>query len=169
MSSLKQIPQDWTEARVKDLTRLFNDGVSFSHIASQLALTRMSVIGKCNRLGLRRDPPLQPKQSRSQVAKAGNFMRKLSRPRSDSTKNKTFNRIIAPKFSAEPLPSPSESDLAIPRRRRKNIFNLGSRDCKFPIGDPGTPEFFFCGARRLDLLPYCAEHARRCFVPAKGS
>jgi GcrA cell cycle regulator len=161
---MKQIPHDWTEARVKELKRLFNEGVSFSHIASQLALTRMAVIGKCNRLGLRRDPEVTSRL-RSEGAKSSH----VRRPRSDSTKNKTFNRIIAPKFSSEPLPSPSESDLAIPRRRRKKIATLGPRDCKFPIGDPGTPSFFFCGARKLGLLPYCAEHAKRCFVPAKRS
>jgi GcrA cell cycle regulator len=159
---MKQIPHDWTEARVKELKRLFDEGVSFSHIASQLALTCSSVIGKCHRLGLRRGPPVTARL-RSLAAKSSH----IRRPRSDSTKNKTFNRIVAPKFSSEPLPSPAESDLAIPRRRRKNIFNLGPRDCKFPVGDPGTPSFFFCGVRKLDLLPYCAEHARRCFVPAK--
>lgn len=167
---MKQIPRDWTPEHIAALKTLFNEGVSFSHIASQLALTRNAVIGKCNRLGLRRDPPPSLSRTRAAAAKAGNLTRKFRRPRSDSTKNKTYNKLVAgPKFNPEPLPSPLESDLAIPKRQRKNVFTLGPRDCKFPVGDPGTPSFFFCGARKLSELPYCAAHAKRCFVPARGS
>jgi GcrA cell cycle regulator len=171
---------EWPPERVEKLRELFNDGVSFAHIASQLALTRNAIIGKCARLGLRRDPPLRPKapfgirppRNRSVSAQEGHMLRKLRRPsarlRSDPTKNKTFNKIVAgPKVSSEPLPSTLESDLAIPRRQRKNIFTLGPTSCRFPIGTPGEPDFFFCGASKLDLLPYCGVHARRCFVPAR--
>ncbi len=160
MSTMKQIPCDWTPERVAELTRLFNEGVSFPQIADLMALTRNSVIGKCLRLGLSRE---SLPQRRARAAKTGHLIRKL-RPRSDSTKNKTFNTIIAgPKYSDEPLPSTHESDLAIPKRRRKNIFTLTPTSCRFPIGDPCTPSFFFCGACKLPTLPYCAEHARRCF------
>ena len=158
------IPNEWPPERIAELTRLFNDGLSFAQIASYLALTRMAVIGKCNRLGLRR---VLLSKVRSDGAKAGHLIRKL---RCDPTKNKTFNKLVSgPKFNSVELPPPLESDLAIPKRRRKQIATLGPRDCKFPVGDPGSPGFFFCGARKLDLLPYCAAHAARCFTPARGS
>jgi len=154
---MKPLPSDWPPERVAELTQRFNDGESFASIAGAMALTRNAVLGKCNRLGLRRDPPPSLALTRSAAAKTGNLSRKL---RNDPVKNK---RIAAPKFSDEPLPSPLESDLAIPRRRRKKIATLTPTSCRFPIGDPGTPSFFFCGARKLDSLPYCAEHAKRCF------
>lgn len=158
------IPNEWPPERIAELTRLFNDGLSFAQIASSLALTRLAVIGKCNRLGLRR---VLLSKVRSDGAKAGHLIRKL---RCDPTKNKTFNKlVVGPKFNSESLPPPLESDLAIPTRRRKQIATLGPRDCKFPIGDPGSPSFFFCGARKLDLLPYCEAHAHRCYVAAKRS
>ncbi len=157
------ILNEWPPERIAELKRLFNDGLSFAQIASYLALTRMAVIGKCNRLGLRR---VLLSKVRSDGAKAGHLIRKL---RCDPTKNKTFNKLVSgPKVNSVELPPPLESDLAIPKRRRKQIATLGPRDCKFPIGDPGSPSFFFCGAVKLDLLPYCAEHARRCFVPARS-
>lgn len=30
--------------------------------------------------------------------------------------------------------------------------------CKFPIGDPATTEFRFCGGKRRVPLPYCGKH-----------
>lgn len=33
-----------------------------------------------------------------------------------------------------------------------------SRDCQWPIGDPATSDFHFCGAERIPTRPYCAEH-----------
>ncbi len=157
------IPNEWPPERVEKLRELFNAGLSFAQIASSLAVTRLAAIGKCNRLGLRREPLSKIK---SDGAKAGHLIRKL---RCDPTKNKTFNKLVAgPKVNSVELPPPLESDLAIPKRQRKQIATLGSRHCRFPVGDPGTPSFFFCGARKLDLLPYCAAHAARCFVPARS-
>ncbi|QHI95112.1 GcrA cell cycle regulator [Aristophania vespae] len=36
--------------------------------------------------------------------------------------------------------------------------------CQWPLGDPGTPEFHFCGATPLPGKPYCAEHAAIAYV-----
>jgi GcrA cell cycle regulator len=160
---MKQYPNEWPPERVIALRELFAQGHSFAIIAEQLSLTRMAVVGKCNRLGLRRDPAVT-----SRLRSNAGRVQHIRRPRNDSTKNKTFAKLVSgPKFSAIPLPPIAESDLAIPKRRRKNIFTLGPRDCKYPVGEPGTPSFFFCGARRTPALPYCAEHAARCFTPAK--
>ncbi|AQS86503.1 MAG: GcrA family cell cycle regulator [Acetobacter aceti] len=43
-----------------------------------------------------------------------------------------------------------------PRRR--------SATCCWPLGDPGTPGFHFCGATPLPGKPYCAEHAALAYV-----
>ena len=39
--------------------------------------------------------------------------------------------------------------------------------CKWPIGDPADNNFGFCGHASSDGSPYCAEHARVAFQPAK--
>ena len=44
-----------------------------------------------------------------------------------------------------------------PRRR-------SSQSCCWPLGDPGTPGFHFCGATPLPGKPYCAEHAQLAYV-----
>ncbi len=48
---------EWTETRVGQLKRLWEDGLSASQIASQLGdVTRNAVIGKAHRLGLSSRP-----------------------------------------------------------------------------------------------------------------
>ncbi|WP_264986216.1 GcrA family cell cycle regulator, partial [Novacetimonas hansenii] len=47
--------------------------------------------------------------------------------------------------------------VAPPRRR-------SSQSCCWPLGDPGTPGFHFCGATPLPGKPYCAEHAQLAYV-----
>ena len=41
---------------------------------------------------------------------------------------------------------------------------LSSWMCSWPDGDPGTPDFSFCGKPRLSNKPYCAEHCDRAYV-----
>ncbi len=40
----------------------------------------------------------------------------------------------------------------------------GSSSCLWPIGDPSTPEFHFCGAEAVPGKPYCLEHCARAYV-----
>ncbi|MBW8303299.1 MAG: type II toxin-antitoxin system HicB family antitoxin [Brevundimonas sp.] len=44
------------------------------------------------------------------------------------------------------------------------IVTLGAHMCKWPIGDPSSMEFSFCGRRVSDGV-YCVEHARVAYQP----
>ena len=37
---------------------------------------------------------------------------------------------------------------------------LEKHHCKWPIGDPQSPDFVFCGRHKLEGHPYCAGHCR---------
>jgi GcrA cell cycle regulator len=157
------VNSDWPPERVQKLQDLFSAGLSFSQIASELAMTRNAVLGKCNRLGLKRDlPPRKP------------FVHQIKRrdPRVKDPGRKQRSRaekiVDGPTYAFSGILSTPEADLAIPAEQRRTIATIGRQDCKFGVGDPRTKEFFFCGAPRLPSLPYCASHARRCFLPAKG-
>ena len=162
---MKPTDTDWTPTLVSRLRVLFEDGVSFAHIASELAMSRNAVIGKCNRLGLCR---LTIPATRARSAKEAHLQTRLKkRPRQDPCQAQKIQ--AGPKINLEALPETPLSDLDIPKRRRKNIWTLGPRDCRFIVGDPTTPAHFYCGARKMPALPYCAAHARRCYSPAKGT
>ncbi|HWT08601.1 MAG TPA: GcrA family cell cycle regulator, partial [Roseomonas sp.] len=41
---------------------------------------------------------------------------------------------------------------------------IGSRSCCWPIGEPGTSGFRFCGGEPMAGKPYCTEHAALAYV-----
>ena len=55
-------------------------------------------------------------------------------------------------------------------KRRPNVVTLDrlkSNQCSWPEGEPGQPEFRFCGKSALANKPYCEEHCLIAYVPAK--
>jgi GcrA cell cycle regulator len=44
------------------------------------------------------------------------------------------------------------------------VLTLGAHMCKWPIGDPASDSFTFCG-RRIGEGSYCTEHARLAYQP----
>jgi predicted RNase H-like HicB family nuclease len=47
------------------------------------------------------------------------------------------------------------------------VMSLGAHMCKWPIGDPSSTEFSFCGVRASDGV-YCPAHARLAHHPSDG-
>ena len=45
---------------------------------------------------------------------------------------------------------------------------LGSRECRWPLGEPADEDFAFCGGVRLPRGSYCAVHARIARPHASG-
>lgn len=40
--------------------------------------------------------------------------------------------------------------------------------CSWPIGEPGKPDFHFCGRQAVPGKPYCAEHCAMAYVTGRG-
>jgi len=75
--------------------------------------------------------------------------------------------------SARPHIEITRADARIPRRQRRSLFELSEDSCRWPVGDPRSSPFFFCGAPRLRNRPYCAEHCARAYrhprAPPRGA
>ena len=63
-------------------------------------------------------------------------------------------------------PEPELVDNVVPMGQRRNLLELTEATCRWPIGDPGSADFFFCGGPTLTSLPYCAFHSRVAYQPA---
>lgn len=85
-----------------------------------------------------------------------------------------FRRPIIP--AGQPLPpqpSPNEiSPEALAKvteveksARRLSLMDLTERTCKWPVGDPATPNFWFCGLPVQQGKPYCEAHVGVAFQP----
>src|SRR5690242_570506 len=141
----------WTDERVELLKKLWSDGLSASQIAAELGgITRNAVIGKVHRLGLSgRAKSPSSAAPRPRKARAPGMLR-VSRP--------TMRGNTALAFEYEPEPEPEL--IEIPIEQRKTLLQLNERTCRWPIGDPGSTDFFFCGGESANELPYCAYHSR---------
>ncbi|MEA5161273.1 GcrA family cell cycle regulator [Cereibacter johrii] len=51
------------------------------------------------------------------------------------------------------------------RARRLTLMELTERTCKWPIGDPATDDFWFCGLPSSAGKPYCEAHVGVAFQP----
>jgi len=51
------------------------------------------------------------------------------------------------------------------RARRLSLMELTERTCKWPIGDPATDDFWFCGLQTQAGKPYCDAHVGVAFQP----
>ncbi|MBD3845491.1 GcrA cell cycle regulator [Bosea sp. SSUT16] len=165
----------WTDERVELLKKLWSDGLSASQIAAELGnVTRNAVIGKVHRLGLSgraksAAAPATPRNAAPRKAPA----RAPSHPMNNAAGATRGTHALAPHFATQPeadieaeqAPRPSE-DVVIPFSERVTIMELREYMCRWPMGDPTTPEFRFCGARSQTGMPYCSHHARIAYQPA---
>ncbi|KIU31936.1 GcrA cell cycle regulator [Methylobacterium radiotolerans] len=158
----------WTDDRVAMLRRLWEDGQSASKIAAQLGgVTRNAVIGKVHRLGL------------AGRARGGEEAA-TAVPPSKTVEIETAIAVVetqapepvailahrpAPEFPA-PAPAAAPAPVALAVSERVTIMDLRESMCRWPLGDPTTPEFRFCGARSITGLPYCTHHAEIAYQPA---
>lgn len=51
------------------------------------------------------------------------------------------------------------------RSRKISLMELTERTCKWPIGDPATEHFYFCGLPSSAGKPYCEAHVSVAFQP----
>ncbi len=183
----------WTDERVETLKRMWAEGQSASQIAKELGgVTRNAVIGKVHRLGLSNRvggkddeeiapapaPKPEPAARVEPAAKAEPAL--AARPaveRPAPVSNVTplpVRKAIVP--AGQPLPpQPSLNEISpealasvreVEKRAKKlTLMELTERTCKWPIGDPATEDFWFCGLPSLPGKPYCEAHVGVAFQP----
>ena len=94
----------------------------------------------------------------------------------DITKNSVVgkvHRLGLPKRQS-PIKRASTTEAkpaAAPKKKAKpeepkliTLATLKGSMCAWPEGEPGTPEFQFCGKPSVASKPYCAEHCARAYV-----
>ncbi|MEE2565865.1 GcrA family cell cycle regulator [Hyphobacterium marinum] len=146
----------WTDERVEELKKLWAEGQSASQIAKQLGgVTRNAVIGKVHRLGLSgRAAPSRPAR----------------RPAATPARTRAPSQPAKPRVTArtEPAPAPKTKSLEpapLPNGEFATVLTLKDSMCKWPIGDPATGDFRFCGRRSDPGAAYCEAHAQLAYQP----
>lgn len=179
----------WTDDRVELLKKMWGEGQSASQIAKELGgVTRNAVIGKVHRLGLSNrsgttsstdkteaksgtsPKAAKPKVSTKPAAKPAPKAEPAPAPTPVVTRIKP---IIPAGQPLPPQPSLNEIDpvaLAkvneVEKKAKKlSLMELTERTCKWPVGDPATSDFWFCGLPVQSGKPYCEAHVGVAFQP----
>lgn len=157
----------WTDERVALLRKLWDEGLSASRIAAELAggVTRNAVIGKVHRLGLsgRVKPQASAASSRARPKTPAGRPQVPQRPMMPMR----GNTALALQARPAPMPVPSRGgDNVVPMAENVTIMDLRESMCRWPVGDPASAEFRYCGGKApIGEGPYCAYHSRMAYQP----
>jgi GcrA cell cycle regulator len=136
----------WTEEREAELRRLYGLGLSADAIAAELGITRNAAIGKIDRLGLSSGKPRSEKPEGARRVRSTRFV----------DHGNYFKKYGGEPASLPAMPGGSN----IPIAQRCTLPELNNSMCKWPFGEPSSPDFFFCGADAIPNYPYCGAHCR---------
>ena len=183
----------WTDERVETLKKMWGEGQSASQIAKELGgVTRNAVIGKVHRLGLsnragsggsasKAAPKEKPAAAKAPAKpkpapKAAPAQEKKEEPELDENgiPISAARRAIIP--AGQPLPpQPSANEISpealakvneVEKTAKKlSLMELTEKTCKWPVGDPATDDFWFCGLAVQQGKPYCEAHVGVAFQP----
>ncbi|MCK0095502.1 GcrA cell cycle regulator [Yoonia sp. F2084L] len=185
----------WTDERVETLKKMWGEGQSASQIAKELGgVTRNAVIGKVHRLGLsnragsggsasKAAPKEKPAAAAKPAAKpapkpkaAPASMPPKEEPELDENgiPISAARRAIIP--AGQPLPPQPSANEISPEAlakvsevektaKRISLMELTEKTCKWPVGDPATEDFWFCGLAVQQGKPYCEAHVGVAFQP----
>jgi GcrA cell cycle regulator len=114
------------------------------------------------------------KSSPKSSSKAQQKARKINAAEPKPNNVTSLRRQIIP--AGQPLPpQPSANEISpealarvseIEKQAKKlSLLELTERTCKWPVGDPATEEFWFCGLATQSGKPYCEAHVGVAFQP----
>jgi GcrA cell cycle regulator len=176
----------WTPERIDELKARWSKGLNARQIARELkhGITRAAVLGKIRRLGIADSTPavvVQPATQRT-ARKANKRRTESARPPGPTAITRRLAPTPVPRrlastaitlwrsrsvpswvLEAQPYIDDPGVDADIPRAQRRSLPQLNDRVCRWPVGDPSRPGFFFCGAQRFANRPFCAAHCERAY------
>ena len=177
----------WTDERVELLKKMWGEGQSASQIAKELGgVTRNAVIGKVHRLGLSNRAGGTPAAASAKTAAPEKAAEPAPKP-APAAPPRAAEPAAAPAVltpitrkaiipAGQPLPpQPSANEISpealasvreVEKKAKKiSLMELTERTCKWPIGDPATEDFWFCGLSVQAGKPYCEAHVGVAFQP----
>jgi GcrA cell cycle regulator len=159
----------WTAEAVEDLKKLALEGKSASHISAALGVgSRNAVIGKASRIGIKLNGgggasvrgKVPARAGRSQWASAP-----YTRPSADNHGSDAAAAAPLPQLSpGDGKPAGRSFGVAeIGEMRRLRLEEIRDSACRWPLGDPRSGDFAYCGLTPVEGQSYCAGHCRMAY------
>ncbi len=155
----------WDNATLKKLKALNGKGLSTAEIGKRLGMSKNAIVGKLNRLGWNQSA--DTKREAKPIVKR-ETIKKVAKP---AAKAKPAPKVkVAATKPAKPVAHTSSNkspkNLAIHQhiiQHSLGMANLKSGQCRWPIGDPDSENFHFCGEPVFVGKPYCYEHCKQAY------
>ncbi|MBY0310166.1 GcrA family cell cycle regulator [Patescibacteria group bacterium] len=151
----------WTTDEVVRLRTLWAEGHSTAEIGRRIGYSKSAVTSKAKRIDL----PARPSPIIRDKPKA------LSTKRIATPHNSRYE-VVAPACTLQPVVSLSvvfgrsdqlQGEAPLVGRQPQPLRSRPASNCKWPIGQPGTRDFHFCGESPVEVKSYCKVHAALAF------
>ena len=144
----------WTAERIAQLRQCVVTGLTCSEIAAEIGVSRNAVIGKIHRLGLSTGRPAG--------APAQSCPPRAGRPRAPSQRRLLKIACLESPDGGEVIVLGTAVESAHPCA----LTELAERTCRWPLGDPMSDNFAYCGNDAINGFTYCVGHARMAYRSA---
>ena len=170
----------WTDKKIEKLKVLWDKGVPTAEIGKKLGFSKNAIVGKVHRLGLsNRNSPIKTAsvKSKKEVVKKTPAS-KVSKPESlDKTSVNNKDSVLKKEIKEKEIIIKNESPktTTTTSKSKKNedvgvsIYELSSDRCCWPIDDPNSDDFRFCGKKVFKNKPYCLEHCALAYTTSTSS
>ena len=145
----------WTHEAVESLKRLAREGLSASVIAATLgAESRNAVIGKASRIGIRLGG------GRASGSALPGAPARRARPAALPIQPAYGDEASLPPCEPETRPRWPVRDAEVGEMRRLRLEDILESACRWPLGDPRSGDFCYCGLATVEGRSYCDGHCR---------
>ena len=157
----------WTPAILNKMKTLLEKGMSTAEIGKKIGMSKNAVVGKLNRLGWNS----KSVANANKKAPAKKEIVVKVKPAKKEPAKKAPVPVVKAKKS-EPAPKVSEKGTGSKKnlvahqhmiQHAVELAMLRSDQCRWPIGNPDSEKFHFCGAKVFPGKPYCYEHCRTAY------
>jgi GcrA cell cycle regulator len=179
----------WDSGMLKKLKSLVGKGLSTAEIGKKIGMSKNAVVGKLNRLGwnskageVETQKATKTKKETTKVAtkktekpakatstkKVAEKKTKVVAPKNKETKpvKTKVEKSVKEKITVKTASKKTKKDLALHELLIQHALQMASlkpNQCRWPIGDPDSDNFHFCGETVFSGKPYCYEHCRQAY------
>jgi GcrA cell cycle regulator len=158
----------WTAEAVEDLKKLALEGKSASHIAAALGVaSRNAVIGKASRMGVKLGGGGRGPGTRKALVGRPQW---ASAPYTRPSAHGSDGALVGdPRVkSGEGRAAWALGEVEIGEMRRLRFEDIREFACRWPLGDPRSGEFAYCGLTPAKGQSYCVGHCRMAYRPPQA-
>ncbi len=173
----------WTDKKIEKLKMLWEKGIPTAEIGKRLDFSKNAIVGKVHRLGLsnRNSPikttgPVLEKTKKTTVKKVQEEKSSISK-KTKVLPSKSTHKEVENKHEIKAKSSPkneSQKNIDNLKQSKKavqegvSLMELASDRCCWPIDDPNSGEFHFCGRKVFKNKPYCLEHCAMAYTTSSS-